>query len=193
MPFLGPTRKCGSGHLLSGLESSSKYDFRYPTPRCMFPRLVVNLNITSVSCGVWRNGGGAPPISGRKPPIFSTAPSALVTFPPYIPFSSFLRFLHHIWRYIAFYDALLRVINNFHFFVAICKASCASCTRFWWLHILWKAQDHDCATWGAWFTQGACFTQDAWFCARFCTIWPRKKIKWGRRAVRRTKQGPEGY
>ena len=44
MPFLGPTRKCGSGHLLSGLESSSKYDFRYPTARCMFPRLVVKDN-----------------------------------------------------------------------------------------------------------------------------------------------------
>ena len=41
VPFLGPTRKDDSELFLSGLHSSSKSDFRYPTPQCRFTRLVV--------------------------------------------------------------------------------------------------------------------------------------------------------
>ena len=39
---MGPTREDDSEYFLSGLHSSSRSDFRYPTPRCRFIRLVVN-------------------------------------------------------------------------------------------------------------------------------------------------------
>ena len=49
VPLLGPTREGDPGHFVSGLQGSSKSDFRYPTPRCMLRRLVVKVikNTTS--------------------------------------------------------------------------------------------------------------------------------------------------
>ena len=43
MPFLGPTHKDDSELFLSGLRSSSKSDFGYPTPRCRARCRVIRL------------------------------------------------------------------------------------------------------------------------------------------------------
>ena len=71
---MGPTRRDDSCRFLSGLQSSSKSDFRYHTPRCTFPLLVAkgfnfeksgtviedferSLIIICWCCCVWRFGG----------------------------------------------------------------------------------------------------------------------------------------
>ena len=94
---------------------------------------VVSRKINTRQCFMWGlakwRGSPPPPISERKPHIFARAYGARDFF-SYRPL--YTLYIQRRKRYIAFYDAFLRFINNAHLLLATCEASCASCTRFWY-------------------------------------------------------------